>query len=177
MLPRTQLDRADVPALMVLGAALRADGAPSPALLRRVRGGIALWRAEPSRILLVTGGPGPDGGRSEGEAMAAETRRAGVPEAALRVERLARTTRENARLGLTLLRESGWRGDTVVVVSDAWHLPRARMVTAVIGRRMGLRLTVTGHAVRPARPGWRWRAGWLREALALPVDAVRVWFA
>ena len=91
-------------------------------------------------------------------------------------EPCALTTRQNAFGSLRLLRDAGWRGGSLIVVSDAWHLPRARLLFAVAGRRLRMAPVLGGSAVRPHRPSWRWRAGWLREAVALPVDAVRVWF-
>jgi len=162
---------------VVRGAAARPDGTPSAALERRVRAAAALHAAGRVEGLLLTGGPGPAGAPAEAEVMAALLRQAGVPEAALIIEPRARTTRENARRGLTLLRDAGWPGGRLILVSDAWHLPRARLVFTVLARRLGVAARIGGHPARPDRPGWAWRAGWLREAVALPVDAVRVWRA
>ena len=52
--------------------------------------------------------------------MAAMAEGLGVPAMALVRERFARSTRENAALSRPLV------GGRIVLVSDSWHLPRAR---------------------------------------------------
>ncbi len=154
-----QPPRAD--AIVALGAAFRRDGQPSPALVRRARHAVALYEAGAAPLLLFSGGPcGGDGRRSEAEAMAAIARGAGVPEAAILLEPRARNTRENAVLSAEILRPRG--GQRVLLVTDAFHMRRARLVF----RAQGLCVVPA-----PVPEGPRRLLPWLREGAALLRDA------
>ncbi|MFO1057158.1 MAG: YdcF family protein [Dongiaceae bacterium] len=144
-------------AIVVLGARLHPDGSPTVSLVRRVGVGIELYRAAAAPRLLVTGGGARQ--RPEAEAMAEAALAAGVPAAALLVERRSANTIENAFFSAALLRAHGL-GGTVLLVTDRYHLPRARWLFA----RAGLR--VDGVAA-PADAAGAWRM-WLREGAALP---------
>lgn len=156
-----------------------ARGRPRPALTRRAAAAADLYAQGRVEALILTGGSpaGPAGTPSEAALMADHLRRAGVPEAVLILEPHARTTRQNARNSLTLLHRAGAAPAEVVVVTDALHLPRALMVFKVLRRRLGVEVVLRGHAIWPAERSWRWHLGWAREAVALVVDAVRVWRA
>lgn len=155
-------------AIVVLGAAVGPDGAPTPVLTRRVERAAALMAAGTGRLLVPSGGA--IGGRpAEADVMVALALRLGVPGDRILPESRARNTRENARFSLSLL---AGRDDIaeVVVVSDAWHLPRALML---FRRAAPPGMTVRGCAapLRPGRLGW-WGSA-LREIPAFTVDAVR----
>lgn len=109
-------------AIVVLGCPVRADGLPSPALDRRVRGGVELYERGVASVIVMTGGPGRHG--VEAHAMRDLAVELGVPQDAIRVEDASRTTAENA--SMTAARAAEWGLDRVVVVSDQFHLPRAR---------------------------------------------------
>jgi uncharacterized SAM-binding protein YcdF (DUF218 family) len=144
-------------AIVVLGARLQIDGTPSRSLLRRIEIGIDLYRAEAAPLLLVTGGG--DRRRPEADAMAEAALGAGVPDEALLVERRSANTIENAFFSGALLRARGLQA--VLLVSDRYHLPRARWLFGRAG------LVVVGSAAPPGDPADAWRM-WLREAAALP---------
>lgn len=92
--------------------------------------------------------------------MAGLLRSAGVPPEAILPEAHSTNTRENIRFARDLL---ALRGESdVVIVSDAYHLPRA----LVIARRLGLRATGSAPPRLNAR-AWPQVKGWLREAPAL----------
>jgi uncharacterized SAM-binding protein YcdF (DUF218 family) len=120
------LEVADAPApadaIVILGAPLRAGGALSEVVAERVAAGFGLWRGGAAPIACVTGGPSRK--TTEADAMADALRALGVPPHALRVEREARTTAENASLTAALLARDGVR--TVWLVSQPFHLRRAR---------------------------------------------------
>ena len=105
-------------------------------------------------------------GPAEAEVIAALLRAEGVPEGVIRLEPASRTTRENLRLALPVFRALG--GDQAVIVTDAWHAPRALL----IARQEGL------PAVAAPIP-WRAQSGRTllrhipREALALVAAALR----
>lgn len=92
--------------------------------LRRVR--YAAYLARHSRLpVLTSGGVPPEGGTSTAECM----RQVLTDEFGVRdvrwVEGASSTTFENARKSAAMLREA--KIDTVLLVTHAWHMPRARL--------------------------------------------------
>lgn len=152
-----EFDRYDV--AIVLGALLRPDGVPSPALRRRVGHAVALHHADLAPRLLMSGGGTPP----EAEAMATLAADAGVPRDRLLLEPRSRNTVENALFSLRLL-DPGLR---LVVVSDAWHLPRALHVF----RRLGADAHGSAPPRRPGLDHWRRLA---REAAVFPMTLWRL---
>lgn len=113
-------------AIIVLGCRVHDDGRPSAALIRRVEHACALHREGLAPRIVLSGGRvlGPV---SEAEAARAHVRtHALAPEHALVIEDRSRTTRENASCTKQLLPEL----ERVLVVTDAWHAPRARLIFA-----------------------------------------------
>lgn len=150
---------------IVLGARLRPDGGPSPALARRVGHGVALVQAGRAHALLMTGGA-TSSAVPEARVMRELALAAGVPGALVHVEEQARNTIENALFSAPLVRQRGWR--RLLVVTDSFHLPRTRYIFA----RLGLAVALAG--VRPARPSAQWWLAHAREAAALPWTMLRV---
>ncbi|HDR28182.1 YdcF family protein [Rhodovulum sp.] len=141
-------------AILILGAAMRPDGTPGAALVRRARHGAALWRAAPGAVVLASGAHG------EAEAIGAICRAEGVPEDRLLLECAAHNTAQNIALSAPILAARGIA--QVTLVTDYYHLPRARLLAA----RAGLRVAgaVPRHGIgRPHRHAWLL----LREAAAL----------
>jgi uncharacterized SAM-binding protein YcdF (DUF218 family) len=153
--------RAD--AIVVLGCALHA-GAPSPALVRRVECGAALLARGVAPLLVLSGGG--RSGRPEAEAMAALAAALGVPPERLLLEPGSRDTIGNAFNSAALLRARGLA--SVVLVSDAYHLTRAR----ILFRRAGLIVAATDHP--PPRSWLRELPFYLRELAALAVNLFRL---
>lgn len=118
-------------AAVVLGAAVWSGGRPSPALARRVDHAIGLYRAGRVRVLIMTGGLGRHP-PAEAELMSAIAVAQGVPESAILLDRASTSTMANARNALELARAHGL--ERLVVVSDLYHLPRARLAFAHAGR-------------------------------------------
>ncbi|MCA0938448.1 YdcF family protein [Salipiger pacificus] len=116
---------------LVLGAAVWAGGRPSPTLERRALHAAGLWQAGEVAAILASGGVGRHG-PSEAAVIARLCREAGVPEAALVLEERSTSTEENLRFCLPLLRAMG--AGSVVIVTDGFHAPRARLAA----RRLGL---------------------------------------
>lgn len=160
---RPKVDAFDV--AIILGARLRADGSPSPAMVRRVGHGVHRLREGRAGALLMTGGE-TGAGITEARAMAGLAEAAGVPAALIHLEERARNTIENALFSAPLIRRHGWH--RLLVVTDSYHCPRA----AYIFRRVGLEVAVAG--VRPAQPSAQWWLAHLREAAALPWTMLRV---
>ncbi|WP_353474181.1 YdcF family protein [Salipiger sp. H15] len=116
---------------LVLGAAVWSGGRASPTLERRALHAAALWRAGEVGLILASGGVGRHG-PSEAAVIARLCRAAGVPGEALLLEERATSTEENLRFALPLLRQAG--AGQVVIVTDGFHAPRARLAA----RRLGL---------------------------------------
>jgi uncharacterized SAM-binding protein YcdF (DUF218 family) len=105
------------------------------------------------------------GGKGEAEAMKAVALDAGAAESAIRLETSSRNTFENARETARIARQHGWT--RVALVTDRWHMPRARMLFRIVGLR-----------VVAAPCGWAGRRdalmrGATREALAFPRSILR----
>ena len=110
--------------------------------LVRLRYAARLHRAT-GKPILVTGGSPEGASRPEAAHMAAALKEDfGVPVAW--IEDRSRTTLENARHSRTLLRQAGI--NTVYVVTDAWHMPRA--VLAFESSGFTVIPAATGYATR-----------------------------
>ncbi len=148
----------DDPVALVLGAAVWEGGRASPSLRRRARHAATLWHAGQVRAIVVSGGVGlhPP---SEAEVMAQVIVAAGVPDGAVFLEPQARNTRENIALSRPILNRIG--ASAVVIVTDGYHAPRARL----LARRAGLRAS-SNCPVRDYRLTWPMLRLRLREAVA-----------
>ena len=145
------------PLAIVLGAAVWPGGVPSPTLRRRAETGAALYRAGRVQGLVATGGVGRHP-PSEAEVIHDLVTQLGVPDAVVVLEDRSATTQENLANAKALLPEN----TPAIIVSDFWHLPRARLTA----RRLGL--DATGQA--PPLKGSNWArvaVALLREAIAL----------
>lgn len=117
--------------IVVLGAAAY-DTRPSPVFTERIRHGIDLYERGLADTLLFTGGYG-DGARfSESQVARTYALRAGVPEDAILIETLSRTTYQNLSRSRDLLTDHGLQ--RVIVVSDPLHMARALRLC----RRLGI---------------------------------------
>ena len=114
-------------AIVILGAPIRADGALSPQADERVRVGVELYRAGLAEVIAIVGGhcpPGHEHPPAEAEGMARLVRALGVPESAIRVDRLSTSTVTNAARAAAILLPEGRR--RVWLVTQPFHLRRAR---------------------------------------------------
>jgi len=117
-------------AIVVLGAA-HYLGRPSPVLRARLDQAVALHARGVAPLVVLTGGTAPGDTTSEAAAGFAYLRRRGIPAAALLMEQEGRTTSESLRAVRTLLADRGLA--RVVLVSDPFHLFRARLVATRLG--------------------------------------------
>jgi uncharacterized SAM-binding protein YcdF (DUF218 family) len=143
---------------MILGAAVWADG-PSPTLRRRTLAAARLWHEGAVDAILCCGGLGRHP-PAEAEVMRDILLADGVPGGAILIEDRSTTTAENIALALPILRARG--EGRVIVVTDWYHAPRARMTA----RRMGLIVTSRSPSLRGTRPLAQARLA-LREIPAL----------
>jgi uncharacterized SAM-binding protein YcdF (DUF218 family) len=142
-------------AILVLGAAVWPGGRPSPTLARRTLHAARLWSKGRAEAVIPCGGLGHHP-PAEAEVMRRLLLEAGVPEHAIHPETRSGTTGENIRFALPILEQLGI--SSVVIVSDAFHLPRARL----LARRAGLEVETDAPPWATARP-WVQVRGALRE--------------
>lgn len=148
---------------LILGAAVWAGGVPSPTLRRRALHGAYLMKTGRADHAIGCGGLGRNP-PTEAAVIAALLRAEGVD--AVSQESASTTTYENLRLALPLL--AGLGAGRVIVVTDWYHAPRAR----VLAWGLGLRAS----ASCPPLAGTTWRGQIkpaLRELPALPVALIR----
>jgi len=149
-------DAAPSDAVVVLGCRVLPGGRPSPALRARTEHGVRVWRATGARFLVLTGGPVMDP-VPEAVVMARIAAAADVPGSAVLLDPDARSTAGNAAGVARIARERGWR--RVTLVSDPWHLPRAR----ALFRRAG----VPDVRQSPATASPNWTEPWARRRFML----------
>ncbi len=153
--------------IVIFGAAVRSGGGPSTTLRWRVEAAAAFGRRFAAPLFLPTGGVGRFG-PSEASVMANLLTAHGVPRERILLEETGSDTFSSARAVARLLREQGVTAP-VFAASSGYHLPRCVLLL----RAFGVRASAAGPPWVPA--GSRWGARcywWLREAAALPYDAV-----
>ncbi|MFT3711721.1 MAG: YdcF family protein [Archangium sp.] len=124
------LDWSKPTAIVVLGARVEADGRASETLTARVMHGVAVWNTSPAAPLIISGGVGTFG-NAEADVGGDLAVDAGVPASLVLRERSSHSTRENALFTALMLREAGFT--RVLLISDPYHLPRARVEFEKLG--------------------------------------------
>lgn len=151
-------------AIVVLGAAQYA-GRPSPVLRARLDHALALWRAGAAPRIVLTGGVGTGDRVSEASVGRRYLVRLGVPDAALLLEHVGRTTEQSVAMAAALLAPRGWRD--VILVSDPPHMLRV----AILARRAGL--TPRTSPTRTGPSGWGRLVGYVvSESVKAPLAAL-----
>lgn len=130
--------RASAGAVIVLGSGLLGDRVP-PLLASRLDRAVQVAERSPDALLVVSGGQGSDELTSEAAAMGRYLTDAGVPSSRVVLEDQATTTEENLRYSVNLLAARGFEG-RMLAVTNNYHVFR----TAVLARRLGLKLDVIG---------------------------------
>lgn len=123
---QTPLGRYD--AALVLGCPALPDGTPSPCERCRVKSAVRQYRRGAVGRIIFSGGAAHSPA-VEADVMGDLAVRRGVPAADVVREGRALTTWQNVRFSLRLLRP----GETVLVISTADHLPRARRIARFWG--------------------------------------------
>ncbi|MCG6939669.1 MAG: YdcF family protein [Thiohalocapsa sp.] len=120
---------ARAPLVVVLGAPVTAAGTPGPALQRRLRCALELLRRNPTAWVLATGGvpPGAVSERPEATVIAELLQAHGIAAERILREPTARNTWQNAARSVQLLHATPRAFAPVLLVSDPWHLPRAKL--------------------------------------------------
>ncbi len=150
-------------AVVVLGCRVEGD-TPSQALQRRIDTAADYLLGHPEVPVVVSGGKGAGEQVSEAEAMRRGLVDRGVAEDRILLEDRSTSTLENLTNSAEILDEHGL-GSRVVVVTEGYHLHRALEIADRVG------LDADGLAA--SSPGWLLPTSWVREWVALTLDAVR----
>lgn len=154
--PRSTTSRAER-VLVVLGAAVWAEGAPSPTLRRRCAAAAALWHEGGFDWIIPSGGIGRHP-PAEADVMAELLIAAGVPESVICPERNATRTIETAQNVARMVPSSA----RITAVSDRYHL--ARTWVAFRAEGLSVRLASAHGAIPAPRRSVAARA-WAREVV------------
>lgn len=122
----------DVPAdvAVVLGNAVTVGGQTSPRLQQRLDRAIELYKTGRARRLIVSGGQDP-GSPHEADVMRTVLLAAGVPDAAIVVDRGGIDTHATARFTRDYMQAHGLR--SVIAVSQFYHLSRCKLALRWFG--------------------------------------------
>lgn len=154
----------DTPAaVVVLGCRVEGD-TPSQALQRRIDTAADYLLAHPGVPVVVSGGQGPGEDISEAEAMRRGLVDRGVTDDRILLEDRSTSTLENLTYSAQLLAENDL-APSVLLVTEGYHQHRA----LTIAERVGL----DADGLAASSPGWLLPTSWVREWVALTVDAVR----
>lgn len=118
--PGTKADMA-----VVMGNKVNIDGTLSERLVHRLKQGLELYRNGRVRTLMVSGGLGQEG-HYEAEVMKKWLRQQGVPDSSIIADNMGNNTRLSVQHTIDVCRERHF--DTVIVVSQYYHVSRAKML-------------------------------------------------
>ena len=155
---------APVDAAIVLGSRVADDGHLALGSHRRTEGGMALLAAGRAGAVIFSGGTAPGRAMSAGEAMRRYAVAHGADPAALLVEPVSVSTFENLRFSFPIARERGF--ESLALVSDPYHLPRAWALAAYFGRP-----DVALVAVRGFEADW-----WPHRLVTFAREALAWWY-
>lgn len=153
--------------IVIFGAAVRADGTPSPTLSHRVAAA-ARFGARFARPLFIPTGAKGLHGDAEAAVMARQLIGAGFPEAAIRMEETGTDTLSSVRAVARMVRTID-PAARVYACTSAYHLPRCLLLLRLAGIRAHACPPPPVPAATRRSLRWFWR---LRETPALPYDAL-----
>ena len=119
--------------MIVLGCKVEEQG-PSVLLRDRLEEALDYWEEHPGLTIVVSGGQGPNEPTTEARAMADYLMEGGVAEDQILLEGDSHNTAQNLRLSMAVLEkaEADLSGG-VILVSNGFHLTRARMLAERFG--------------------------------------------
>jgi uncharacterized SAM-binding protein YcdF (DUF218 family) len=117
--------------ILVLGNTVDPVNRPLPRLEARLEAALALYRRSGASMIMVSGGIDPDDGRNEALGMRDWLLARGVPPNCVIADARGNNTRASAANAQAWLSAHGLR--SAVVVSQYFHLPRARLALRQAG--------------------------------------------
>lgn len=130
-----QADVEDLPddtAFVVFGSKINGES-PSSVLKKRLDKTIEYMDELPDSVCVVSGGQGSDEVCPEAEVMKNYLVENGISEDRILVEDKSRNSIQNVKLSDELLKSAGWSERHRVSVSNAFHIPRIKLICARLG--------------------------------------------
>ncbi len=156
-------------AIVVLGAA-QYVGRPSPVFRARLDHAVGLWRQGMAPRMVLTGGTGEGDTTSEAAVGRRYVVQLGVPDSAVTLEAEGRTTSQSLHAVAAMMAAQG--SDTVILVSDPFHMLRLW----VLARRLGLVPLLSPTRTSPISANWRERWAYrLSESIKTPLALMAGW--
>ncbi len=154
-------------AMVILGAQLKADG-PSLFLQRRLEKALDYLADHPDTLVVVSGGQGPDEPDTEANGMEQFLREKGFAGTVLKEDR-SHNTKENLKNSKAVLAQAGYDvQDGVILVSNDFHLARAKLLAGRFGYRAETLAAPSDH--------WGFKLyNFLREPVGLVKSALLDW--
>jgi len=152
---------------IIMGSAVLPDGRPGPAMLRRVTAALKLRSEFEDLIFIPSGGIVQNRLCSEAEAMRDLLIEAGVDSKRIFMESGSKNTLQNVIHSVRIMRRFPATCN-VIVCSDDYHILRCRLLLYLVG------ISTLYRPMPGARDevDWmRWMYFWVREAVAIPVQA------
>lgn len=118
-------------AILILGARIRPDGTPTPALERRLDRALELYQAGYAPLVITTGARGNDEPMPEADAMRTYLLERGVPADAVLAENASYNTIESLENAKAMLDARGL--SSAIIVTSDYHLWRALSMCRDIG--------------------------------------------
>lgn len=118
-------DAAQADTVFVLGAGIRGDQ-PTQLLRERLATAVAVMQNNPDVHIIVCGGQGPDEDYAEAAVMYRWMTEHGADASRITMESASHDTIENIKNAVAICEQNGWDTDNVAVLSNNFHLFRAR---------------------------------------------------
>ncbi|MBP9719286.1 MAG: YdcF family protein [Candidatus Levybacteria bacterium] len=118
-------------AIVILGAKSLYKNNVNPCLLARVEKGVSLYKNNMAPKLIMSGGDDGYEKNNQAELMGELAEKLGVPEKNILLEKQSANTYENLLYTKELLDKE--KLDSVIIVSDPYHLPRAGLIAKSLG--------------------------------------------
>lgn len=151
---------------VVLGAAVHETGGPSRIMRSRLRAALEFMERNPSAVVILSGGQGPDEPMSEAKCMYDTMLQMGAEESRLLMEDESHTTRENLINSRKIIESRGGTKQPITLITSEFHQRRA----AYIANSLDIETcAVSGHTDQ-----WFYRVNYtLREVFAFVKAAVQ----
>lgn len=118
---------------VILGISVHDEGRQNPCLISRVEAGVELWKAGKVKKLIMSGGMNHDG-YVGAQSMIQTAEKMGVPREVIELEDHSETTHQNILYTAPMIEQD----KSVVIVSSAYHIPRARWIAGKLWRRKNI---------------------------------------
>ncbi len=129
-----KVDPQNIDFVIILGAGLQGEK-PSKTLETRLEAGTHFLMENKEIPVVVSGGQGPEESISEAAAMGKYLKNTGIADSRIYYENKSTTTYENLKKSKQLIEQLGLKEPTVLIVTNDYHIVRAKMIAKETGLR------------------------------------------